>query len=568
MTAYILFLPKIIKYYSTGGKKVENTTQFQLVAELLEFQARDNPTKVAIIQKNKKMNYYSLNEKANQFANFLLKIGVETGDRVVLKGENSIDLIIAIFGCVKAGAVFVPLHPETADVKLDYVIKNCEAKVLITNSEVENIHPNQSLKTVILFSDNHTTVSYKSNSAYLWKQTLMFETTEVRRDLTGRNIAAIIYTSGSTGYSKGVVELHENILFATTAINRVIKNTAEDVILCGLPLSFDYGLYQLFLSFEVGATIVLEKNFSIPMAIPKLLLDYNVTGLPLIPSLAAMLLSTGLLERIELPNLRYITSTGDVFPSTQIKRFGELFAHVTVFPMYGLTECKRVSILPKGQINGHEQSVGKPLPGTKVFVVDSKGKKLPPGDIGELVVEGPHVMAGYWGDDEETSQRFRFDDATGKVLLYTKDLFKMDCDGFLYYVGRDEMIIKCRGHRVSAAEIETTIARFDGVREVGVVGIEWPVVGQEICVCVSCKDSHEVTIESIRECCKQHLIAEICPKYVFTIESPLPKTENGKIDRRQLKNILEQIVIPEKHARNSGTTATRLITLSYFISAK
>lgn len=527
---------------------MKTAAQFQIVSNLLENQAINNPDKTAVIQKDKGVDYSTLNKKANQFANFLAQCGVKAGDRVVIKGENSLNMVIAIFGCLKAGAVFVPLHPETTDKKLDYIVKNCEAKILITNTDVRDIYLN-SLETVIFFSGIYSAENRYNIPAYTFEQAFTCSDAKAKLDLTGKSIAAIIYTSGSTGYPKGVVEPHESILFATSAINKVLKNTAEDIILCGLPLSFDYGLYQLFLAFEVGATIVLEKDFSIPLTIPRILFQHNVTGFPLIPSLAAMLLNTGLLERVELPKLRYITSTGDVFPSAHIKRIMELFPNVTVFPMYGLTECKRVSILPEGLIKGHENSVGKPLPGTEVFVVDSQRKRLPPGDIGELAVEGPHIMAGYWNDVEETSQRFHFDESKGKVTLYTKDLFKIDSDGFLYYAGRNEMLIKCRGHRVSASEIETIIAKVDGVREVGVVGLEWPVTGQVICACVSCKDSRDVIPpDAIMKICREHLIAEVCPQYIFIIESPLPKTENGKINRIKIKDILEKIVISGRNS--------------------
>lgn len=536
---------------------MKNPNDIQFVYHLVRSHASSNPTKIAIIQNNTGVDYKTLNEKINRFANFLISLGGIIGDRVIIKGDNTIEFVIAIFGTMKAGMIAVPIHPQTPNNKMEFIIGNCSAKFVVTDEEY--FQEIDGLKGIIFLSgcNNYR----KTNLRYSWEQTMMANELNVDICLSPQSIAVIIYTSGSTGAPKGVIEPHENILFAVSAINNVLKNDEADTILCGLPLSFDYGLYQLFLGFAVGATIVLEKNFNNPIAIPKLLYEYSVTGLPLTPSLIAMLLSTRLLERIILPKLKYITSTGDVFPSAHIKRLQELLPNAIIYPMYGLTECKRVSIMPKDELYGHEDSVGKPLPGTNAYVVNVNNEKLGVGNIGELVVEGPHVMAGYWADESETRKRFITDNQTGKVLLYTKDIFKIDNDGFLYYLGRDELLIKCRGHRVSAAEVETIIAKISGVREVGVVGVDWPIIGQEIFAFVSCDNTDKITSESIQQHCSNYLLYEVCPKYIISVETMLPRTENGKLNRKLLKELIQNVV-----SRNKEKDLLHKEILNNFIS--
>lgn len=509
-----------------------------LITDLLELQARYKPDEVAIVHRGSECVYASLDAQANRIGQWLCQAGIKTGDRIVLYGVNSDRLVAALFGTLKAGGIFVPVHPETPYRKLEFILQDCTPSAIVADPELVDAH--ESLwsgfnRPILLTSSVEPANEVKEATIVSWDMLSSYPSHSPGVYVPPDALAAIIYTSGSTKDPKGVMEPHRQVIFATSAINTVLGNCAEDVILLGLPISFDYGLYQIFLTFQAGARLILERNFAFPMAIPRLLNMHKVTGFPGVPSLFAMLLRSRLLERVSLPDLRYISSTGDVFPPSHIRRLRELFPHTTIFPMYGLTECKRVSIVPQGKLDGHESSVGLSLPGTQVSVVDEDGRASPPGVVGELVVWGPHVMAGYWNDPEGTARRFRRDDSTGEILLYTGDFFRMDRDGFLYFMGRDEIFIKSHGQKVSPAEIETFLCEIEGVAEAAAVGVPDATLGESVCVFVSLVKPGCVTAEDIAEQCKHALSPVGRPERIVLLDSPLPKTSNGKIDRAQLR---------------------------------
>lgn len=507
--------------------------EIQSVSQLLEYHAEHGENALAVIGEQTSETYGSLNDKAEGLAAALEELGIHKGDRVVVKAENSIDLFIAIFGCLKAGAVFVLVHAKATSHNLNYIIKNCEARALIIEGDISNETPD---------------LIYISISDQLWpgKENIfcfheLLKTTKKRKKIVclGTDIVTILYTSGSTGYPKGIVETNQAVLFAVRAINQVIHNRKTDRILCGLPVAFDYGLYQVFLAFEAGAALVICKDLSNPLLIPKLLQQYQITGFPLVPSIATALVRTRLLERIELPCLRYITSTGDTLHVEIIERLAAILPHVSIFPMYGLTECKRVSILNPADYERHKTSVGKPLPNTAVYVADEAGNRLYPGEEGELIVLGQHVMKGYWKDEELTHSRFFIDKETGMQALRTNDTFKMDKEGFLYYIARKESLIKSSGHRLGAGEIERVVSQIRGVYEVCAMGIPDPAKGQAVFIAVSISGA-EVTKDQIITKFYEYFVEDIALRYVWISNEHLPKTLNGKIDRQALKAIMSK----------------------------
>lgn len=512
----------------------------ELVVDFLEQRAEHHPHKVAMVHHGHQFTYDSLNTEANRIAGWLRQTGLQPGDRIVSCAENSARLIIALFGALKAGTIFVPIHPETSSQKLQYVVQDCSPKIVITDPEQVNVL--EVLQRgfsgmVLLTSSGSATGNVPSANLLTWDAVTSPPDQSPNLRVAPDDLAIIIYTSGSTKDPKGVMEPHRQVVFATTAINSVIGNCSDDVILCGLPLSFDYGLYQVFLAFQVGATLVLERDFAFPLSIPQLLKEHRVTGFPGVPALFAMLLRSRLLERVELPNLRYLSSTGDILPAAHIRQLQRFLPNTTIFPMYGLTECKRVSIVPKGCLAGRESSVGLPLPGTSVLVVDENGHPCPPDVMGELTVRGPHVMAGYWNDPQETARRFRRDAQTGELMLLTGDLFRMAEDGFLYFEGRTETFIKSRGQKVSPAEVESALCEIPGVVEAAAVGVPDLVLGEVVCAFVSVSKPGVIVEPDIVEHCRRTLPPAARPGHIVILESPLPKTINGKIDRPKLRVI-------------------------------
>lgn len=492
--------------------------------------------------------FADLNTKANGVCCWLGLVGVKPGDRVLLFGENSDRLVAALFGVVKAGAVFVPVHPDTPSRRIDFILRDCAPKAIVADTALlENnlVTTQQHLgvgleQDILLTSDNYPETEVSCASISAWSAVDATASGPPTAEATSKDLAAILYTSGSTKDPKGVMEPHRQVLFATSAINSVIGNSSEDVVLCGIPFSFDYGLYQVFLAFQVGAKLILERNLSLPMAIPRLLKSHSVTGFPAVPSVFALLLRSRVLERVSLPDLRYITSTGDVFPASHIRQLRRLLPTTTVFPMYGLTECKRVSIVPRGELEGRESSVGLPLPGTSVSIVDGEGEEVPIGVTGELIVKGPHVMRGYWKDPVETSKRFPFDESTGERCLCTGDYFEMDREGFLYFIGRDGTFIKSHGRKISPAEIENFLCAVDGVSEAAAVGVPDAVLGEAVHVFVSSTKAEELVRLEVGRQCKSGLAPIERPRKIAVLRTPLPRTKNGKIDRKRLKQVAQE----------------------------
>ncbi len=284
----------------------------------------------------------------------------------------------------------------------------------------------------------------------------------------------IIYTSGSTGFPKGVMMTHRNIEAAATSITTYLENTADDVILSALPISFDYGLYQVLMAMKLGATLVLEKSFVFPQVVFDKMRAERVTGFPLVPTMAAIILQMRDLEPGSFPDLRYITNTAAALPPAHIARLQALFPGVRIYSMYGQTECKRCTYLPPAELQRRPGSVGIAIPNTEAYVVDDQGERVAPGVTGELVIRGPHVMQGYWNDAAATARALHPGPFPWERVLHTGDLFRTDAEGFLYFVGRKDDIIKSRGEKVSPKEVENVLYALPGIREAAVVGVPDP----------------------------------------------------------------------------------------------
>jgi acyl-CoA synthetase (AMP-forming)/AMP-acid ligase II len=248
--------------------------------------------------------------------------------------------------------------------------------------------------------------------------------------------------------------------------------------------------------------------------------------------MAAVLLQLDL-GRYDLSSLRYITNTAAALPTHHIQRLRALFRSVKLFSMYGLTECKRVSYLPPDQIDVRPASVGRGMPNEEVYIVNEEGQRVGPGVIGQLVVRGSNVMKGYWDLPEETDRVLKPGPLPGERVLYTGDFFKTDEEGYLYFVGRKDDIIKTRGEKVSPKEIEDVLYALDGVVEAAVVGVPDPVLGQAIKAVVALREGTRLTEQDLRRHCARHLEDFAVPRAVEFRES-LPKTTSGKISKREL----------------------------------
>ena len=286
------------------------------------------------------------------------------------------------------------------------------------------------------------------------------------------------------------------------------------------------------MAMKVGATLVLEKSFAFPQSIFQKLDAEKVTGWPLVPTMAAIVLQMKDLKPGAFPHLRYITNTAAALPTAHIQRLQELFPKTRIFSMYGLTECKRCTYLPPEQLRIRPGSVGIAIPGTEAYVVKDDGERASPGEAGELVIRGPHVMKGYWENPEATDRSLRPGPYPWEKVLHTGDLFQTDEEGFLYFVGRKDDIIKTRGEKVSPKEVENVLYALAGIQEAAVIGIPDPILGLAI-KAVIVAPSAQLTEQDVIRHCAQHLEDFMVPRIVEFRET-LPKTDTGKISRRRI----------------------------------
>ena len=507
------------------------------VERFLEASAERFGDKTALVADGRRLSFSALDAAASAFARALADNGIERGDRVLVFLDNCWEAAIAIFGTLKAGAVFSPINPSTKPDKLAYVIDDCSARAVIAKDRLAGVLAEAlgqaSTQPLAIVTGKG---SPKLPDALGFDALIETPAAPVAHRGIDSDLAMLIYTSGSTGRPKGVMMTHRNVDAAADSVTTYLENTPDDIILNVLPLAFDYGLYQLLMAFRVGATLVLEKSFAFPQAIFERIREEKATGLPLVPTMAAMILSSGL-EPCSLPSLRYITNTAAALPPEHIAKLRELMPGTTVFSMYGLTECKRCTYLPPAELDRKSGSVGIAIPNTEAFVVDESGTPVAPGVIGELAIRGPHVMAGYWGNDEATAKALHPGPNPWEKILMTGDLFYADADGFLFFVGRKDDIIKTRGEKVAPKEVEAVLHGCPGVSEAVVLGKPDPVLGHAIHAIVVATDESLTERDVIRHCAK-NLEDFMVPKSV-EFRTELPKTDTGKVSRRLAAQSLE-----------------------------
>lgn len=510
------------------------------VEEFLQLSAQRCPDKTGLVCQQRRLTYWELEEKSNRLAHALIEHGVVRGDRVAIYLENSVEAVLSVFAVLKAGAVFLVINPTTKPDKLAYILNNCRAVALITDSKkcsgIEKFEAQLPFLNNAFVAGMNSTPPKSGRVGMLSLEDIFdgarFSEMPPPKKCIDIDLAALIYTSGSTGKPKGVMLTHLNIISAATSITSYLENTPDDVILNVLPLSFDYGLYQVLMAFKVGATIVLERSFTYPYAIIEKLVHEKVTGLPLVPTISSILLQLNLKD-YDFSNLRYITNTAAALPTHHIFQLRKLLPHVRLYSMYGLTECKRVSYLPPDQIDLRPSSVGRGMPNEEVYIVDDHDRRVGPNVIGELVVRGSNVMKGYWEAPEATNKVLRPGPLPGEFVLYTGDLFKMDEEGFLYFVSRKDDIIKTRGEKVSPKEVEEVLYRLDGIAEAAVVGIPDEILGQAIKAVITLRDDAQLNEREVQRHCSANLEDFMVPKFI-EFRNSLPKTSSGKISKREL----------------------------------
>jgi amino acid adenylation domain-containing protein len=508
-----------------------------LLHDYLIESARRTPEKVALVCGERRLRYRELDEQSNALAHGLVRRGVERGDRVLVLAENSVEAVLAFWGALKANAVASVISPQTRAEKIAYLLRDCRPAALIADAQlaaafVEAASGARSLRTVLTFG----AVPDRSPLRRLARHASLEATlAEDRRDVAPPrrcidvDLASLIYTSGSTGEPKGVMLTHRNMLTAATSITSYLENVEDDVILGALPLSFDYGLYQMIMAFRMGARLVLERSFAFPADV----VAEKVTEFPGVPTMFAMLAEFGSLADHDLSCIRYVTNTAAALPVKHIRMLKQLFPAARIYSMYGLTECKRCTYLPPEDLDRKPTSVGIAIPNTELWIVDEQDRKLGPNEIGQLVIRGATVMRGYWEKPEETARRLRPGPLPGEAVLYTGDYCKLDEEGYLYFVARMDDVIKSRGEKVAPKEVENALVDIPGVREAAVIGVADEVLGQAVKAFVVVEDGVQLDARTVQRECQRRLENFMVPKHVVFLPE-LPHTSTGKIKKTGL----------------------------------
>lgn len=522
---------------NNAAQSLQRGPKHMLIHDVLERSAGQFASKAALICDDERVTYQDLDDRSNSLAVYVQSMGIQRGDRVAIFMPNGVDAVVSLFGILKANAVFMVIHPGTKPDKVRYMLKDAEAVGIILGRDQtpmlrELCDGIPSLRFVLTNGVTPTTSSEGLLVTEFSKATTANTVSPPQRVAIDLDLAALIYTSGSTGTPKGVMCTHRNMVTATQSIGQYLEATSDDVVLSLLPLSFDYGLYQVFIAFHAGATLVLERGMLFPRLILKRMRTECVTGFPGLPSIFHALLTLAD-EDYEGLNLRYITNTGDALTPRTIEQLTKRFPSAKVFSMYGLSECKRVSYLPPDQIRNRPTSVGIPIPNTEVFIFNERGEVVGEGETGELVVRGSHVTRGYWGQPEETSRKFRMDIIPGETLLFTGDMFSRDHEGYLYYHGRRDNLLKVRGFRVDPSEIEAVIDQIEGVRQSVVVGKPDSVLGHSLVAVIVPQEGMFLREFDVIAYCKARLEEWLVPSQVVFRKS-CPTTLSGKTDRKAL----------------------------------
>ena len=517
-----------------------------LLHHLLRTSASKLPDKEALVHADRRLTYSEVLRKVQGIAAGLRSAGVNRGERIGIYLDPGIPQVLSIFGTTMAGGVFVPINTQLLADQLHHIARDCRISAIITSADklpslFNHLRTIGSLRFLVVVGDHGADI--EPLKVYDFRE--FCERDGYSRCLDvgiSKDLAAILYTSGSTGKPKGVMLSHANLLAGARIVSSYLEITASDRILSVLPLTFDAGLNQLTTVFLQGGTLVLI-NFVFARQIVEALSKEQITGLAGVPTVWTLLTQpTSTLHKTTLPALRYITNTGGAMPQSALHILRSTLPKTRIYLMYGLTEAFRSTYLSPEELDRRPTSMGKAIPDTEILVLNDNGEICAPGEVGELVHRGPTVSMGYWGNPDATARVLRpnplLPPELGDVerVCYSGDLVKTDEDGFLYYVGRRDAMIKSSGFRISPTEVEEVVFRSGKVRHAAAIGVPDDLLGQAVKLFVVPRDERSVQLDksSLLDFCGEHLPRHMVPKFVEVL-SELPVTSSGKVDYPSLR---------------------------------
>ncbi len=492
------------------------------------------------------LTYGELQDSVCRFTNGLLALGVQRGERVAIYLEKRFETVIASFGAPAAGGVFVPLNPLLKAEQVGYILRDCNVRVLVTSPErlallQETLPPCRDLRHVVVLDSAEPLPTIEGLNLCRWSDLLASPALPGHR-VIDTDVVGILYTSGSTGKPKGVVLSHRNMVAGAKSVASYLENRADDTLLAALPLSFDAGFSQLTTAFHVGARVVL-LNYLLPRDLLKAIEREKVTGLTAVPPLYIQLTQLNWPETIT-EHLRYFANTGGRMPRETLDALRRHLPKTKPYLMYGLTEAFRSTFLPPEEVDRRPDSIGKAIPNAEILVLREDGSPCGPDEPGELVHRGALVGMGYWNDPEKTAERYKPLPVNSpgreaglvlpEIAVFSGDTVRMDDEGFLYFIGRRDEMMKTSGYRVSPTEVEEILYATKMVGECVAFGVDDDRLGQAIQVIVTPPVGSELDTGALLVECRARMPAYMVPAGVDVRSGPLPRNPNGKIDRKTL----------------------------------
>jgi acyl-CoA ligase (AMP-forming) (exosortase A-associated) len=509
------------------------------------------PQACALTYGEARLSYADLHASVSQFAAGLMGLGLARGERVAIYLEKRFETVVASFGAPAAGAVMVPINPLLKPEQVAFILRDCNVRVLVTSPErlalmAEVLADCHDLRHVVV------TEAASQSGVALWVKgpltlshwrDVLASPPKAGHRVIDTDMVAILYTSGSTGKPKGVVLSHRNMVAGAKSVASYLENTAQDTLLAALPLSFDAGFSQLTTAFHVGARVVL-LNYLMPRDVLKAMAREGVTGLTAVPPLYIQLAQLAWPEAIT-DKLRYFANTGGRMPRETLTTLRQRVPQAKPFLMYGLTEAFRSTYLPPEEVDRRPDSIGKAIPNAEILVLRDDGSPCAPEEPGELVHRGALVGQGYWNDAEKTAERYKLlaSDAPGRqpglqlpeYAVFSGDTVRQDAEGFLYFIGRRDEMMKTSGYRVSPTEVEEVLYATQRVGECVAFGVDHPTLGHAIHVIATpANGAGPEGLNDLMAECRARMPAYMVPAGIEMVPGPLPRNPNGKIDRKLL----------------------------------
>jgi len=518
-----------------------------LLHELPLRQARLRPEALALTYGAQGLSYRQLGVAIEGFAAGLMALGLPRGARVAIYLEKRFETVIASFGAPAAGCVFVPINPLLKPEQVGFILRDCDVQLLLTSPDrlaalQDSLAQSPALRHLLITGDQAPAVPPAALSLQLWDRFLAAPPQAGHRVIDS-DMVAILYTSGSTGRPKGVVLSHRNMVAGAKSVASYLENKAQDTLLAALPLSFDAGFSQLTTAFHVGARVVL-LNYLLPRDVLRTMEKEGVTGLTAVPPLYIQL------SQLEWPaaigqTLRYFANTGGRMPRETLGLLRQKVPAAQPFLMYGLTEAFRSTYLPPEEVDRRPDSIGKAIPNAEILVLREDGSPCEPDEPGELVHRGALVGLGYWNDAEKTAERYKLLPAGApgregglqlpEYAVFSGDNVRRDAEGFLYFIGRRDEMMKTSGYRVSPTEVEEILYATQLVGECVAFGVEHATLGQAIqIIATPPAGAQDVDLAALQTQCRQRMPAYMVPAGFEIQAGPLPRNPNGKIDRKLL----------------------------------